>query len=131
MEKLVLSLPAMYGDHHVTEVRRILIGLPGVMDVFASSAFQSAEISFDPALTGPDQIMAALDAAGYLGDLPSHVEASTPAADWKGEPTALRHTLVYEQTKQFTSFTQNMVAQGRPLWPCPGMGVIRGMDNKE
>jgi len=49
MEKFVINLPAMYGDHHVTEVRRILMGLPGVSSVFASSAFKSAEISFDPA----------------------------------------------------------------------------------
>ncbi len=131
MEKLVLSLPAMYGDHHVTEVRRILMGLPGVTNVFASSAFQSAEISFDPALTSAYQIIPVLDASGYMGKVPTHVEASAAGSDWTGEPTALRHTLVYEQTKQYTSFTQNIVAQGRPLWPCPGMGVIHGMDEKD
>ena len=131
MEKFVINLPAMYGDHHVTEVRRILMGLPGVSSVFASSAFKSAEISFDPEVTSVQQISVLLDSAGYLGSVPSHVEASAPAADWTGEPTALRHTLVYEQTKKYTSFTQNMAAQGRPLWPCPGMGVIRGMDEKE
>jgi copper chaperone CopZ len=131
MEKLVLGLPAMYGDHHVTEVRRILLGLPGVKDVYASSAFQSAEIGFDPAVISIAQITASLDAAGYLGAVPAYIEASAASADWNGEPISPRHTMVYEQTKQFVSFNQNIVAQGRPLWPCPGMGVIRGMDEKE
>ena len=63
-----------------------------------------------------------------IGKMPGHVEASESVFEWKGEPTALRHTLVYEQTKQQISFTQNVGPQGRPLWPCPGMGVIRGMD---
>jgi len=30
MEVLSLELPAMYGDHHVVEVRRLLFELPGV-----------------------------------------------------------------------------------------------------
>jgi len=128
MEKLFLNLPAMYGDHHVIEVRRILLGLPGVSEVFASSAFHSAEITFDPALGSADQIRTALDAAGYLGELPIRRELAVPVSDLDGGSTAMRHTMVYEQTKQSVSFAQNIAAQGRPLWPCPGMGVIRGMD---
>ncbi len=129
MEKYVLNLPAMYGDHHVIEVRRILLGLPGVSSVFASSAFRSAEITFDPALTGVEQISAAMGAAGYLGELPSQRESSTPMNERNGsEPAGLRHTQVYEQTKNSISFSQALPSQGRPLWPCPGMGAIRGMD---
>jgi copper chaperone CopZ len=131
MEKIVLSLPAMYADHHVTEVRRILMGLSGVTNVFASSAFHSVEIAFDPALVSSDQIYSALDTAGYVGDLPSQVEALSAGSNGSGEPAGLRHTMVYEQTKQYVSFTQNMPVQARPLWPCPGMGVIRGMDDQE
>jgi copper chaperone CopZ len=131
MENLVLSLPAMYADHHVTEVRRILMKLPGVTAVFASSAFQSAEISFKQDLISAKQITAALDSAGYLGDLTAYVEASAAPSDWTGEPTAPRHTMVYEQTKQYVSFTQNIVSQKRPLWPCPGMGVISRIDEKD
>ena len=129
MEKLVLSLPAMYGDHHVIEVRRILLGVPGVTQVFASSTFRSAEISFDPGVGGADVIRAALDAAGYLGELPSQGEVAVAVSDINGGATSMRHTLVYEQTKKFVSFTQDIVAQGRPLWPCPGMGPVRGMDD--
>ena len=129
MEKLVLKLPGMYGDHHVIEVRRILLELPGVSSAFASSAFHSAEVSFDPAKIGVEQINVCLGEAGYLADLPTRVEVWIAPADQKGPPAGLRHTLVYEQTKTQVSFTQNVVAQGRALWPCPGMGAIRGMDD--
>ena len=47
MDKLTVDLPTMYGDHHVTEVREILLKLPGVDDVYASSAFQQVQVSFD------------------------------------------------------------------------------------
>ncbi len=129
MEKLVLNLPAMYGDHHVIEVRRILLEMPGISNVFASSAFRSAEVSFDPQIASADQIRSVLDAAGYLGELPAQLEVAVAVSDLDGGSTAMRHTLVYEQTKQYVSFTQNIVAQGRPLWPCPGMGPVRGMDD--
>lgn len=129
MEKIVLNLPAMYGDHHVIEVRRILLDLPGVTNVFASSAFRSAEISFDPAVCSADLIRSTLDAASYLGELPSQGEVSRAASDINGGAVSMRHTKVYEQTKQYISFTQDVVAQGRPLWPCPGMGPVRGIDD--
>jgi copper chaperone CopZ len=130
MEKTVLDLPAMYGDHHVTEVRRILLLLPGVSSIYASSAFRQAEVSFDPALVSAEQISTALAQAGYLGDVPAFTEATTPSSQSlvAGSP---RHTVVYEQTRQTVSFSQAIHYQGRPLWPCPGMGVIRGMDEKE
>ena len=59
----------MYGDHHVIEVRRLLLELPGVQDVYASSAFQVVEVTYDPAQLDAGAITARLDEAGYLGDL--------------------------------------------------------------
>ena len=53
MEKITVDLPTMYGDHHVTDVRRILLALPGVEDVYASSAFRLVEVTFDPTKTSP------------------------------------------------------------------------------
>ena len=47
MEKTHITVPAMYGDHHVLEVRRILLALPGVAEVNASSCFQVVEVSYD------------------------------------------------------------------------------------
>jgi len=37
MKTKVIELPALFGDHHVTEVRRILNEIQGVKDVYASS----------------------------------------------------------------------------------------------
>jgi copper chaperone CopZ len=128
MEKIVLSLPAMYGDHHVVEVRRILLGLAGVKEVYASSSFRTAEVTFDPAETGAEQISAVLQEAGYLGELPVVSEPAIPVAREEGRSSAFRHATVYEQTRQVVSFAQNVSYLGRPLWPCPGMGVIRGME---
>ena len=45
MEVFTIELPAMYGDHHVVEVRRILLDITGVEAVYASRGFRAAEIS--------------------------------------------------------------------------------------
>lgn len=124
MEKVSLKLPAMYADHHVTEVRRLLLALPGVTNVYASSAFQRVDVGFDPDLIAMDQINATLGDAGYLGELPSNIEPSS-ASYGTGKDGHFRHTTVFEQTRQVVSFTQKVNYQGRPLWPCPGMGPIK------
>lgn len=132
MEKIVLNLPAMYGDHHVIEVRRILLGLPGVKDVYASSGFRVAEVTFDPAAIQPEQINAELEKAGYQGELPALKELTVPTTREEGQAGAFRHTTVYEQTRTVVSFTQNVnsMSTGRALWPCPGMGPIKGMEKE-
>jgi len=130
MEKISLKLPVMYGDHHVTEVRGILLQLPGVKQVYASSAFQMVEVQFDPAQVGAEQIGAALEAAGYLGELPPVVEPSTATVRGSGKDDHFRHTVSYEQTKQVVGFSQSIKSQGRPLWPCPGMGPIKKLDEE-
>lgn len=130
MEKISLKLPVMYGDHHVTEVRGILLQLPGVQQVYASSAFQKVEVQFDPALVGAEQISAALEAAGYAGELPAIAEPSTASVRGSGKNDHFRHTVSYEQTKQVVSFSQSINYQGRPLWPCPGMGPIKNKDEE-
>jgi len=130
MEKLTLELPAMYGDHHVLEVRRILLEMPGVEDVYASSGFQAAEISYDPSKVKQEEITAKLDQAGYLGDLPIPEENTTPASEGNGRGPFFRHTQAFEQTNQVVSFAQKVDHSGRPLWPCPGMEPIKGMDKE-
>ena len=79
METLTLEVPTMFGDHHVVEVRRILMELPGVEEVYASSSFQVVEVSFDPQKVEADALKDALDQAGYLGDLALPLEAAVPA----------------------------------------------------
>jgi len=126
MDKLTLELPAMYGDHHVTEVRRIVLGLPGVQDIYASSAFHLIEVTYDPAQVRPEDITEALDAAGYLGELMVPVEANRPVeGSGNSNGARFRHTAAYEQTGKAVSFARHVDNAGRPLWPCPGFGTLK------
>jgi copper chaperone CopZ len=70
MEKVTLNVPGMYGDHHVLAVRDILGRLPGVEDIYASSAFKQVVVKFDPAKAKPADFESALSAQGYLHDQP-------------------------------------------------------------
>ena len=70
MEKVTLSVPGMYGDHHVLAVRDILGSLPGVEDVYASSAFKQVVVKFDPAKANPAGFESALSAQGYMNEVP-------------------------------------------------------------
>jgi copper chaperone CopZ len=124
METRTFEAPALYGDHHVSEVQRILKELSGVEDVYASSAFQAIEVTFDEAKLTADQIAACLEEAGYLGEMPMLAEAGI-AVEKKDGDGVFRHTAVYETVKQTVSFAQRVQHQGRPLWPCPGMGVVK------
>lgn len=128
MDTLTLDLPAMYGDHHVLEVRRILLEIPGVEDVYASSGFQAVEVQYDPAKLNADDIKSKLDEAGYLGELMVPEETGIPATEPGGEATHFRHTAAFEQTGNVVSFGQSIPYSGRPLWPCPGMGVIKSLE---
>jgi excisionase family DNA binding protein len=130
MEKTLISVPAMYGDHHVLEVRHILLGLPGVEDVNASSCFHTVEVSYDPAKLSVDEITTKLEEAGYLGELSIPVETGTAVSQEakRDKEIFFRHAAAYEQTKQVVSFAQNVNYTGRPLWPCPGVGVIKGTE---
>ncbi len=131
MEKFTLDLPTMYGDHHVAEVRRILFELPGVDDVYASSAFRAVEVTYDPAKLTPEAIEAKLDEAGYSGDLPVPVEMGAVAVEGNGGKPFFRHTAVYETTRSVVSFAQRVSHEGRPLWPCPGMGPLQTIKSVE
>ena len=124
MTVLTFDLPAMYGDHHVIEVRRILLNLEGVEDVYASSGFRAVEVAYNAEKISQEEITAALGEAGYLGELPIPVETDVPANENNGS-TFFRHTEAYVQTKSVVSFGQNVNYEGRPLWPCPGMKPVR------
>lgn len=124
MDRYTLDLPAMYGDHHVIEVRRLLLGLPGVEDVYASSGFHYAEVLYDPAKVHPDDFTALLEEAGYLGELSMPVETGAAAYQSEDPQQFMRHSAVFENVKSVQSFTQTTGYRGRPLWPCPGLGPI-------
>lgn len=127
MNTLTLELPALYGDHHVLEVRRILFELPGVEDVYASSNFHVVEITYDPARVDEEAILACLSSASYLD--PLDVPQEPPTASRLAE--SFRHTAAYAQTRQVVSFAHRVAYAGRPLWPCPGMGPLERIDEGE
>jgi len=125
MQKVTYETPSLYGDHHVIEIRRILLELSGVIDVYASSAFQIVEVTYDPEKINDLEIAMKLDEAGYLGEWTVPIEAGEAAYHAEsGSKPYFRHSQAYEQTHLVVSFAQNVSYLGRPLWPCPGMGII-------
>ena len=106
--------------------------IPGVSDVYASSAFQVVEITYDPAVVNDLEIKIKLDDAGYLGEWSMVMEPATAGAVRnENQDPFFRHTTVYGDTRQIVSFAQDIGYAGRPLWPCPGMGPVNGMDEEQ
>ncbi|MCK6583914.1 MAG: heavy-metal-associated domain-containing protein [Anaerolineales bacterium] len=125
MKTKTFEAPALYGDHHVTEVRRILLELEGVAGVYASSAFQTIEVDYDESKINDLEIALKLDEAGYLGEWTPPVELGVAPQQGDGQRPYFRHTATYETTKQTVSFAQKVNYGGRPLWYCPGIGAIK------
>jgi copper chaperone CopZ len=124
MATLSLELPSMYGDHHVIEVRRILLGMDGVSDVYASSGFRAVEVEYNSKKTPKKDLIAALEEAGYTSDFLIPEESSIPANENR-DKAHFRHTEASEQTGNTVSFEQEVRVVRSPLWPCPGMGPVK------
>lgn len=124
MKEISFDLPTMYGDHHVTEVRRLLLELPGVQEVYASSSFHVVEVQFDETKLESQTIEQTLSDAGYLGELPMPIEVGALAERENGDKPFFRHTAAFENTGHTVSFGQKVPYAGRPLWPCPGFGPL-------
>ena len=120
MTTISLPLPMLYADHHVLAVRQLLLALPGVSDVYASSGFQIVEVSFDESQLPQEKIETVLAEAGYLAELPVAVEFGSSAAFERGKPF-FRHTAVFPQTDRTITFAQDVPEVARPSWPCPGL----------
>lgn len=86
MEHVEYSVPRMWADHHVPIARNALLNLPGVSDVYASSAWKTVKITYDPAKVNPDALQKALADAGYaVGaamELPTYPEQTKDNAMW-------------------------------------------------
>ncbi|HEX6270202.1 MAG TPA: heavy-metal-associated domain-containing protein [Anaerolineales bacterium] len=130
MKTKTFEAPTLYADHHVTEVRRILGGLDGIRDIYASSAFQVIEVTYDEDKINDLEIAVKLDEAGYLGEWTIPIEMGVATQQGDGQKPYFRHTTTYETTKQTVSFAQKVNDKGRPLWYCPGMGKV-SMDEEE
>ena len=124
MASLSLELPSMYGDHHVIEVRRILLEFEGVSEVYASSGFRAIEVEYNGKKTPKKDLIAALENAGYTRDFTLPLESSIPANE-QLESAYFRHTEASEQTGNTVNFEQAVRVQRSPLWPCPGMGPLK------
>ncbi len=124
MASLSLELPTMFGDHHVLEVRRILLEFDGVSDVYASSGFGVVELEYNSKKTPKKDLVDALEKAGYMGDFKMALEPSIPANEQR-ESAYFRHTEASEQTGNTVNFEQAVRVQRSPLWPCPGMGPVK------
>jgi hypothetical protein len=105
------------------------LAIPGIEEVYASSSFRAVEVTYDPEKVNDLEIQLKLDEAGYLGEWSILAETGVAVARKDGEGS-FRHTAVYEQTRQVVSFAQNVSSVGRPLWPCPGMGIIKTMEEE-
>ena len=127
MATVAIDLPLMYADHHVVEVRRVLLGAPGVKGVVASSAFQVVQVEYDPDQASEDDLKQILDENGYLGELQVPVESGKPAVG-SDEKSYFRHSAAYACAGTAVSFGQEITASARPLWPCPGMKPAPKMD---
>ena len=125
METVTYEIPILYGDHHVIEIRRLLLSTPGVEEVYASSAFRVVDVTYDPARTDEGAITKELSSAGYLGEWLQPEEQGVAAeTEIERSKSFFRHTEVFETSRQVVSFTQRVGYSGRPLWNCPGLGVI-------
>jgi hypothetical protein len=60
-----ISLPAMFGDHHVVQVRQIVAALPGVKDIRASASRHAISVTFNRAQLTIEAICAALAKGGF------------------------------------------------------------------
>ncbi len=126
MKKFIIEVPSMYGDHHVIEVRKMLLALPGVQDLYVSSAFQIVEVQYDESKLGENQIEKVLSEAGYMEPLSLPVEQGVaPYLKEDQSSTYFRHTQVFENMRETVAFAQNINYTGKPLWNCPGFGVIK------
>lgn len=130
MKSLEVAVPAMYADHHVVEVRRILFEIPGVEMIDASAAFKAVEIEYDPEKTSEDVLRQTLDEAGYLRELQLPTETGEPAVGRDGT-TYFRHMAAVGSAGNIVSFGQEIMAPVcGPLGSCPGMGAVARLNNE-
>jgi hypothetical protein len=100
-----------------------------VKEVYASSAFHSIEVSFDPKKASEDTIRVALEPTGYLNELPIPAEPGIAMTE-AGGGRFTRHTASYPQTQQSVAFAQKVIQPDGSGWNCPGFGPLN-MDGEE
>lgn len=115
MENILLTVPSMYADHHVIAVRQALLAMPGVEEIWASSAWQQVQVAYDPAAVSPDAMSQALEQAGYPigngtsagnGHLPSSAPRNSkdPAWDELGARVTQTNRVDLEMSGEFRRY---------------------------
>lgn len=115
LQQISLSLPAMYGDHHVVKVRQLVTALPGITEVIASAERQRITVTFDPARLSTGEIASALEAGGYPPGQAAGGAVASPSADDH------RHVLAADQAK--------FVPEPK-YHPPPSFGVCPGVEQR-
>jgi copper chaperone CopZ len=86
MDKVTFSIPAMWADHHVLDVRQALGQVGGVEEVLASAMYKDVLIKYDPTSATPEILADALAKAGFkvaeAPELPAHPERTDDKSDW-------------------------------------------------
>lgn len=120
MEDLILTVPALYGDHHTLDVRSILGGIKGVSLTYVSPAAHQIALRYEATETSPQVIEQALAQRGYLAGAPETAYPISPAE------RATRHSAAYSGTGEALAFSESAPHfVNRPLWPCPGLEPMR------
>jgi copper chaperone CopZ len=123
MAELLLTIPALFGDHHTMAVHAILDQLEGVESAFVTSAFHQVAVKFDPKKTDEEKIKETLANTGYQeGELENFYPESESSGGVK-----TRHSASIAETHSFTDQAPSW--QGRPLWPCPGIEYKAQMED--
>jgi len=65
MDTTVISISGMTCGGCANAVTKVLLALPGVVKADVSHIEAKAEVSYDPSQIKPDQMKAAIKAAGY------------------------------------------------------------------
>jgi len=109
MEQLSLTIPALWADHHVTNVKRLLSPLTGVENVIASAAFKEVFVEYDPTKTTQAALVQALTNAGYapgeleLVDVMQYAKAD-PAWDGLGMRTTTTNQVDLQLSGEFRKY---------------------------
>jgi copper chaperone CopZ len=87
VQRLVLTVPDMWADHHILAARRSLADVPGIAAIEASALDFQLTVDFDPSATTADAIIGALAAAGYAaGTVPAAPLEQRDKPGWANAP---------------------------------------------
>lgn len=109
MASLELTIPALWADHHVTAVKRLLSPIAGVEDVIASSAFKAVVIEYDAKKTSEQALVKALTDAGYAPGELQVIERRPdgrfdPAWDINGVRTTITNQVDLQLSGEFRKY---------------------------